>query len=219
MADYIPGADAEFNTWINNFLTYANANLEALGLSASQLEAIAANQSNWQTAYANHITARSAAESALQTKEMTRKTHETSVRTLVRQLQANPNMTDAQRAALGITLRQAMKTSVGVPTSQPLATIDASDRLRHIINFVDQDTPTRRAKPSGVMGCEIWVKVGSLPADPSELQFLGLDTQAPYTAQYQGADAGKTAYYMLRWVNRRGEPGPWSQTVSATIPG
>ena len=27
MADYIPGGDAEFNAWLDNFVTYANANL------------------------------------------------------------------------------------------------------------------------------------------------------------------------------------------------
>jgi len=27
MADYIPGGDAEFNAWLDNFVTYATANL------------------------------------------------------------------------------------------------------------------------------------------------------------------------------------------------
>jgi hypothetical protein len=27
MADYIPGGDAAFNAWLDNFVTYANANL------------------------------------------------------------------------------------------------------------------------------------------------------------------------------------------------
>ncbi len=80
-------------------------------------------------------------------------------------------------------------------------------------------TGNGNAKPEGAMGCEIWVKVGSAPADPSELHFLGLDTRTPCTAEYGGEDAGKTAHYMLRWVNSKGEQGPWSQTVSATITG
>lgn len=70
------------------------------------------------------------------------------------------------------------------------------------------------------MGAELWVKIGDpAPTDPSELKFLGLDTQSPYVAHYSGEDAGKIAHYMLRWVNSKGEPGPWSQTVSATITG
>jgi hypothetical protein len=36
-------------------------------------------------------------------------------------------------------------------------------------------------------------------------------------AEFDGSQAGKTAYYMLRWVSTRGETGPWSQTVSGTI--
>lgn len=71
-----------------------------------------------------------------------------------------------------------------------------------------------------MMGCEIWVKVADpAPTDPSQLRFLATDTATPYVAEYDGADAGKVAHYMLRWVNRKGEASPWSQTVSATVEG
>ncbi len=32
MADYIPAADAEFNTWRQNFVTYPSAHVVDLGL-------------------------------------------------------------------------------------------------------------------------------------------------------------------------------------------
>jgi len=71
-----------------------------------------------------------------------------------------------------------------------------------------------------VMGAELWVKIGDAPpADPSELSFLALDTNTPYLAEYSGVQAGKKAHYMLRWVSTRGDKGPWSETVSATIGG
>ena len=34
MADYLPGPDADYQAWVTNFVTYANANLAALGLVA-----------------------------------------------------------------------------------------------------------------------------------------------------------------------------------------
>ena len=34
---------------------------------------------------------------------------------------------------------------------------------------------------------------------------------------FQSADAGKTAYYALRWVSTRGEQGPWSEVAAATV--
>lgn len=64
------------------------------------------------------------------------------------------------------------------------------------------------------------VKVGTAPpASASELQYLATDTRTPYVAEYDPADAGKTAYYWLRWENTKGQPGPWSVTASATITG
>ena len=37
--------------------------------------------------------------------------------------------------------------------------------------------------------------------------------------QLTGTQAGKKAHYMLRWVNTRGEKGPWTDTASATVTG
>jgi hypothetical protein len=34
---------------------------------------------------------------------------------------------------------------------------------------------------------------------------------------FSGGDGGKNAHYILRWVNTRGQKGPWSEVVSATI--
>ena len=99
-----------------------------------------------------------------------------------------------------------------------MATIDTSQRLRHTINFVDELTPTSRAKPDGAQGCEIWMKVGEpAPAGPKDVHYLALDTRTPYIVDFDAADAGKTAFYMLRWTSTRAEPGPWSATVSGTI--
>ncbi len=71
------------------------------------------------------------------------------------------------------------------------------------------------------MGCEIWVKVTAVgepvPTSADQLSFVTLDTASPYIVEYDGADGGKTAHYMLRWVKSSGDKGPWSETVSATI--
>ena len=110
------------------------------------------------------------------------------------------------------------RSRVAAPTTRPVATIDTTQRMQHTVTFVDELTPASRAKPDGVMGCEIWMKVdGPPPTDPSELKYLATDTRTPYVVEFDGAQAGKIAYYMLRWVSTRGEQGPWSQTVSATI--
>ena len=49
--------------------------------------------------------------------------------------------------------------------------------------------------------------------------YITTDTATPFTVNFDGADAGKTVYYWLRWVNTRSERGPWSSQVSAMVVG
>ncbi len=68
---------------------------------------------------------------------------------------------------------------------------------------------------------KVWVKLSALgdspPTGPADLRFLLLSTRNPAIVEYSGNQAGHTAHYMLRWLNRRGEPSPWSETASATV--
>lgn len=218
MADYIPSSDPEFTIWQENFLSYVIANLDALGLKDADVVSLKDSQGAWTTAYSNHTKAQATAESVRQTKAASRKSYETSVRSLVRRLQGMPNLTDAQRAGMQISLRETARPAGLAPQSRPVVQVDTSQRLRHTISFSDEATPDSRAKPAGIHGCEVWAKIGDpAPTDGKGLVFLGLDTRTPYVAEYDGEHAGQPVYYMLRWVNAKGEAGPWSQTVSATI--
>ncbi|MBD0372172.1 MAG: hypothetical protein ICV60_15125 [Pyrinomonadaceae bacterium] len=220
MADYIPRPDAEFNNWQANFISYLNSHMAELGLSAADLSLLTAAQLQWANTFSALLATQAAANAAIQNKNNARDSFETALRSMVRRMQGLPTVTEAMRAEMNISLRETTRAAAGVPTTRPVASVDTSQRLRHTINFVDEATPTKRSKPDGVMGCEIRVKVGGdAPAGPTGLQFLGIDTRTPYTSEYEGEDAGKIAHYMLRWVNTRGEQGPWSQTVSATIGG
>lgn len=220
MSDFIPRSDSDFTTWLKNFIQYASGRLAELGLVAGDLTPITDLQTKWDTTLSEHIAAQAAAQGASQTKDSVRASIEAEVRPLVKRVQAHPTVSDANRAGLGVSIRSTERVLASVPESRPVGTIDTSQRLRHTINFSDESTPGRRRKPEGATGCEIWVKIGDpAPVDPKELHFLAMDTATPYVAGYDGADANKAAHYMLRWVNGKGETGPWSQTVSATITG
>lgn len=217
MSDYIPDTDAEFRAWLKNFLDYANANLAALGLVAADTAPIGTAATTFNTKLEENVAAQAAAKGAVESKEAARAAVEALVRPLVQRIQTSATVLDSQRHSLGLNVRSTTRTPAPVPTTRPVATIDTSQRLQHTISFGDEETPGNRKKPAGVMGCEIWMKIGDAPTDPSELTYLATDTRTPYTVTFDGADAGKLASYMLRWTNKRGERGPWSQTVSATI--
>ena len=221
-ADFIPGADAAFDTWQANFMSVVGANPTAYGLVASDLVPASALQLTWAAAYPAHITAQAAAQAARQTKDAARTGYEPLIRGLAKRIQAQPPaiVTDAERAAAGLTVPDSNPTPVGPPTTAPTATIDTAQRLQHTVHFRDSTTPNSKAKPAGVRGCEIWMKIGTPPpADPSELSFVTLDSRTPNVVHFDGADAGKVVTYWLRWVSTRDEKGPWSAAVAATVPG
>jgi hypothetical protein len=216
--DFIPSSDADLIAWVNNFLAYANANLATFEITAGDLTPVQDAATNFATDFAANKAAQASAQGARQKKDDSRSALLALVRPLARRLQARGTVKDSDRQSLGLKVKSTTRTAAAAPTSRPVATVDTSQRLRHVISFVDEQMPGSRAKPAGAMGCEIWVKVGPTPpVDVSECRYLATETATPYTAEYDGADAGQIAHYLLRWVNTRGERGPWSQTVSATI--
>ena len=129
--------------------------------------------------------------------------------------------TDAQRAALSITVPDTTSTPTGPPTTAPVVTIDTAKRLQHTIQFSrTQAEGGGRAKPLGVRGCQIWMKIGApAPVSESDRNFVTEDTRTPHAINFDNADAGKLVFYWCRWVNSKGDPGPWAAPVSATIVG
>jgi hypothetical protein len=54
-------------------------------------------------------------------------------------------------------------------------------------------------------------------ADPIALTFLTMTTRPSFRAEFKAGEGGKTAVYMARWINTRGEKGPWSEITTATV--
>lgn len=217
--DYIPRPDAEFNNWQTRFVNELRASPEAYGLKDSDLESLIHAQIDWQASYQASIESKAALDAANRGKENSRHALERPARALTQQIQKRTVTTDTQRARLGISQPAQARKAAPVPSTRPIARVDTGERLTHIIYFSDEQTPTSKARPEGVIGCEIWNKIGgTAPTDQKELSFVFMDPVAPHKITYTGEDAGKVAHYMLRWINTKGEAGPWSRTVSATIP-
>lgn len=221
MPDYIKPQDADFDNWQRvTLLPYISANKVVLGVADATVTALTGGQTAWAAAYTAHQSAQAAATSKRQDKDDARAAFVTLIRSTVGQMQANPAVTDTQRAAMQITVPSGSHTPAPVPTTRPVGTVDTSQRLSHKIEFRDEATPTSRAKPDGVAACELHLFIGTTaPTGPSAMHLQAVDRSTPYQMEFESADAGKTAYWAMRWVNTRGEHGPWSATVSGTIPG
>lgn len=217
MSDIIKDlSDAELINLAAQFYAVISANLADYGLSTTQATALASTTAALDTSLQTHVAQQASARNATQEKDADRDTLEQLLRSYLRIIKSVPGMTDAKIAALGIPISQA---ETAPTATRPTATVDTSERLRHTIDFRDEAAPNIKRRPAGAIGCEIFIKIGGAPpVDDKECDFLTLDTNTPYLAQFNGADAGKTAHYMLRWRLKDGT-SPWSTTISATITG
>ncbi|MFT3765276.1 MAG: hypothetical protein QM820_07135 [Minicystis sp.] len=217
--DFVPQGDDEFHHLQDQFVGAVSKDPDKYGVTAADATALQDAQAAWQQAYPEHKKAQAEAQTKTQKKDAARKQLEERIRGAARKISGTSSVTNELRVAAGLSPRTATRSAKGAPTTRPVGRIDVQPHRTLVIHFADEETPTRAAKPADVHGCEIWSFIGDAPpADPSQYSFLGLDTRTPYTDVHDAEDAGKTAHYLLRWQNRKGEPGPWGHVISIKIP-
>jgi hypothetical protein len=229
MSDYMPTKDADLIAWMNVFMTYAGTNMTALGLVAADMTALGSQFSAFNGTYGSANTAHQQAVTATQAKLAARRSAELAFRAMVRKLQANGTLSDIQRQGLGITVRDSRPSLLAAATlanatPRPLALVDNGRQLIHLVRYAQEGPPTRRAKPQGVRACEVRMLVlakdAPVPDQAEAMKSLGMPTRSPYPVEFAPADAGKMAWYRLRWVDSANTPvGEWSRPVGAMIVG
>jgi len=221
MADYVPQTDAEYNVWQFNLIKFLSENATAWGIPGEVIASLTVVQAHWTRAYDKASNKQNRTSADVVTKNEAGNEYTKEIRDTVQQwLVRNPKVADADRVRMGITVRTNTHTSVPPPSTFPVGSVDFSLRLQHTISFYDQASAHSNAKPAGVIGCEIYLKVdGEAPKSMEEMNFQGTCTASPFTVKFDATKAGKIAWYWLRWINRKGEAGPWSVVVSAMIVG
>jgi len=225
---YMPRPDGDFTAWANHYYGAVEKWWSVNGFDDTELKPLKDTLSVWSAAYPAHVSAQQRAEGARQAKDSARAALEKEVRPITNFIQTYFNTSNADRAEMGITVRDTSPSPVPAPTSRPLALVESGQRLMHNLRLVDESTPTRRARPAGVLGAEVWVKLvdADQPADspilaslgnPATFGFLTMTTKPTFRADFKPGEGGKTAVYMARWINTRGEKGPWSEIATATV--
>jgi hypothetical protein len=221
MPKYIPDRDGDFDVWFQNYQQYAVANAVALGLTPAQALEVQTAKINWSLGYSNLISARNSYQAAQEIKDEKREAGETVIRKITGIIQKRPETTDAQREGLGITVPDREPTPLDpgriLQEPPPIVLVDTSQRLQATVHFGPNPSDERKnPKPEFVHAVELWYCFGAAPTDAAAFVFLALDTASPYVQIFAGLQA-VTVTYRLRWVDRLGRPGPFSEPVTVTI--
>ncbi|MGB9562012.1 MAG: hypothetical protein ACPL6C_04275 [bacterium] len=217
--DYIPRTDAGFDIFQANFIALVQPKLATWGIPATEFDALTALQTEWNSAWERAKNKDTRSRADVQAKREARKAYQSALRKFVRQWIAfNSKVSDADREALGLKVKDVEPTPMPVPDRAPDITVVEIKHLSHKLRLTDPANPHTQSKPKGVRAIQVFRYIGeSAPEDISKYQYVGDATRFLFESKFTLKDVCNNAYYIARYVNTRGIPGPWSNVVSAAI--
>lgn len=216
--DYIPKSDDGFRNWLQNFSNLIQQDAARYGLQPPDAAVISGMYTDYNTVFALVQSPATRTPGLVLQKDAIKASSRASCRVYAQQIKANAGVSDQDKLQLGLHINDTTKTPVPVPASAPIMMINGSFSGEHMLRYADENTPASRRKPPGVQFIEVYMTIAT-GADPvqSHSTSLGLYGRQPIKVGQDQENAGKTATYFGRWVNTRGEKGPWSLPVAMQI--
>ena len=215
---YIPTGEAQFCDWAGHFVTTVAKEPATYQLSQAEIDELTQELNEFDTQYKDAIAARDAATAAVRAKDERREELESLIRSTAKRIQADDRVTNPARKDAGLPIHKTTRRPVPAPTTAPFGNVVLTGRLEQTLMFSDSET--RRRRPTGAIGVEVYKCIGDTvaPVDPAEYKFVEVCCRSPRLFSFEPEHANKVAHYLLRWVNHKGETGPWSAPISGTIP-
>lgn len=215
--DYIPRKDADLVPWSANFCLQISTNALVWGIIPQEVAdlqaanaAFAALQKQTGSPAKNAI--------IVSQKNDARKNLVSIIRTLVGFRLRNPVITDAERIAVGLHVRDTRPTAINVPKLCPGVIIKVVGFRRLKVFFRNLETKGK-GKPYGAIGAVIiYAVLDAPPSGTGALTRSVLATRTPHILEFTEEERGKTVYIAICWQNGKGEMGPFSDIEKAIIP-
>jgi hypothetical protein len=215
---YIPRGDVDFDVWQRDRTPILVENMDKWGIKEESIITLWESKVEWDGVFGIVCNKSNRTQLDVRRKNEARKAFEREIRQFINLfVRYNPKVSDSDRQLIGLSVRAEQAKRTLVPATRPEGMVNYSARLLNVIHFRDSYA-TGKAKPNGVLGCEVWYGFGGdVPVDGVGMRFLGIATCTPYRLHFEPGDLGKRVHYLLRWVNSRGEHGEWSKPLMGWV--
>lgn len=211
--------DEEFVRFARRFTNGLDEIAAAVDFDADLANELETAVGEMETVFDEHAATRLQMKSLTQRKDKVFRQVRDLLKKSTREVRGKPETTEAQLKALGLQPYDATRTTAALPENAPHLMTEIEKNRRHTLHIRQRvGGATKKAKPRGVLGAEIWLRVGDAGVlGEDNYRYLGMASSGTFTFQHDAADIGKQAFYIARWLNRKGERGGWSDTAAATI--
>ncbi|MFQ5335676.1 MAG: hypothetical protein ACE5DN_06345, partial [Flavobacteriales bacterium] len=131
---------------------------------------------------------------------------------------AESALTDDDRDNLNLKKRDTEPTPAPVPSEAPdVEFVRMQDHVMRL-RITDPANPHTQAKPEGVDKAQVFIYFGTQPpASENDYRYLGETGRFVDDFPFSSDDVGKTIFIITRWVNTRGEVGPFNSKPIETV--
>jgi hypothetical protein len=215
-ATYFPAKLAAYKAFVDNFSALVTAAPATYGLVAGDAVSIAALVAALDAAYVTSTSNATRTPVTVNLTQVARNTLSATLRGYARIILANAGVSDANKTALGLTIRDVHPTKIPAPGTAPVLALTGATPGVLTNTFRDTGSSLKsRSKPAGVTALELHIFFGSVaPSSPDATPYFGLFTRSPFAVNVPVGDIGKDAFMYGRWLNGKGEPGPWSALLT-----
>lgn len=215
---FLPTRESVLDTWLTHFSAQITAAPGAYGLSPADALSIKTAVDAWHAAYLTAAAPVTRTRGTVATKRGEKKNVVGVVRGYAAKVRSNDAVSGELKIGLGLKLRNAKGSPVPAPASPPALSVRGFHPGFHVLRATDVDTRPGRGKPPGTAGLLVYRAVEEdVAGGPHSAEFLTLSTRVTFTSTFEHAQRGRTATYFARWINAKGETGPWSQGLSVPI--
>jgi hypothetical protein len=218
----IPRKDAELVPYMANFSGVLAANPTTYLQTPGVATAVAAAYDAYLVAYNTMMSARAngtRSEQMTATRTDTRSAMLDVVRPIYVAVQAAPAISDTEKIALGVHVRDANPSRASIPDFAPVLTVTKIDGAVVTFAIRDPNNPDRKAKPDGVTGITYFSYVGQTPpSSASAFKFEGNTGQTTVRIDFGSSVAtGARVWLSASYFNNRKQSGPASSPIGAII--
>lgn len=211
-----PPKDADFNSYLIQVVPYLDTEKVRLGVSNPNITELKNLRNEWIVVYPKTVDKTQRTASLTEEKNILREKIEDLLRVIYDDIPESALTTD-DRNKLNLPERDEVLTPSEVPNFAPTAAFDRISNRMHILRISNPEDPDSKAKPEGADAVEVHRFVGDTEPTDSDYRYIGDAREHLFESNFEEADQGKRAWYMLRYKNTRGETGPWSEPISETV--
>jgi hypothetical protein len=217
---YFPSTDAGLLAWAQNLSQRLSADYAAFGIDEERAADFAARVDAYAETYrnANVPGVRIVANTRL--KSEARESMKAAARLIVSVVRGQPQVSDAQKIKLGITVPAPRRRAIPRPAHAPVLRIDSMVGRTAQVALRNAELETGRSKPRGVQGALIFVATGDEPPAPGSdgWKFHSGTSRTTWRVTFPARlTPGTKVWFSAAWVNTRNQLGPASRAVGTHI--